>query len=448
MENVAHALAGLLVAKGVVALRERREGAAPSPRFAAHAAWVSAIANNVADGDLVLVPLTGGKLGYLLHHRGHTHTLLVGVALGLVVAMAALALWRRRPGEAATPVDRLWLLALGALGPVVHLGMDGWNTYGIHPFWPVDDRWVYGDAVFIVEPLLWLAAVPVLFRDARSRLARVLLGLLGALGLALPWVVPGFVPLENRLALLVFGAAMAALAWRLPARGRVVASLLAFVAVPAVFLGAGVAARGVVARTTVAAFSGETVVDVASTAWPSNPLCWSAIAMTTSAGGDLVLRRASVALAPSLLPLSRCPRSEGTTTAPMLPVAPAPPAPPVEVAPAPPVEVPPAPPVEDRVLRWEGETRTPLARLRQLGERCDVAAAMRFIRAPFVVERRNDGESGFVVGDLRFDRDARLDFAEIALPSEVPTCPRNVPSWEPPRARELAPERSPTGAPR
>lgn len=428
MENVAHTLAGLLVAQGAVALRAR--GRAPTSRgFAVHAAWVSALANNVADGDLVLVPLTGGKLGYLLHHRGHTHTILVGLVLGLVVAAAAIGWWTRRATPGPTPADRRWLLALGALGPLVHLGMDGWNTYGIHPFWPFDDRWVYGDAVFIVEPLLWVAATPILFRGATSRVGRILLGVVGTLGVVLPWVAPGFVPLGIRVAIVVVAAAMAGLAWRLPPRARVAAGLLAFFAVPALFLGAGVAARAAVTRITIAAFPSESVVDVASTAWPANPLCWSAIAMTTSPDGDLVLRRASVALAPGLLPLSRCPASEGTTTAPVQPVAA------------------PLPAGDERVLRWGGEIRTPLARLRQLAARCDGGAAMRFLRAPFVIERSDDGERTVILGDLRFDRDERLDFAELELPVEVTRCPARVPSWEPPRGRELAPGAVPVPVP-
>lgn len=413
MENVAHALAGLLVAKGVVALRERREGARPSARFVSHAAWVSALANNVPDGDMVLTPLTGGKLGYLLHHRGHTHTLPIGILLGLAVALVSLAWWKRRAGSAAEGGDRRWLLLLGAVGPIVHLTMDGWNTYGVHPFWPIVDRWFYGDAVFIVEPLLWLAAVPFLFRDAVSRAGRVILGLIGALGLGLPWLVGSFVPLELRLVILAFGAGTATLAWRLPAERHAPASLLAFFVVPAMFLGTGVAARAVVARATAEAFPGESTVDIASTAWPSNPLCWSAITVTTSSEGELVLRRASLALAPSILPLARCPSSRGDTiTAPLTEVR--------------------ASPRPD--LRWEGEHRTPLARWRELGARCDVAAAMRFIRVPFLVEKAES----LIVGDLRFDRDERLDFGELELPLEVGPCPKFVPPWEPPRVKELS----------
>ena len=34
-------------------------------------------------------------------------------------------------------------------GTLLHLGMDFLNSYGVHPFWPIQNRWVYGDSVFI-----------------------------------------------------------------------------------------------------------------------------------------------------------------------------------------------------------------------------------------------------------------------------------------------------------
>jgi inner membrane protein len=50
--------------------------------------------SNLPDLDALYTGITGGKLGYLLHHRGHTHTLVGAVAIGL--AMYALCmLWMR-----------------------------------------------------------------------------------------------------------------------------------------------------------------------------------------------------------------------------------------------------------------------------------------------------------------------------------------------------------------
>jgi inner membrane protein len=414
MENIAHAFAGLLVAQGVVAFRGRRAGAAPSERFARYAAWVSALANNVPDGDLVLTPLTGGKLGYLMHHRGHTHTIVVGVVLGLLVALVATALARARARGAFSRDDARWLYGLGAFGPVLHLSMDGWNVYGVHPFWPIDDRWYYGDAVFILEPLLWLAAVPLLWVTTQKRVARALLGVVAALALGLPWALGSFVPVPIRIGLVLFAAISVALTARLGRARRPAAAMALFFAVPAVFLGTSRLADAAIRERAAGAFSHERVVDAAISAWPSNPFCWSAVVVSRSAADELVLRRASFALAPSLMGVSSCPRRDEPITAPLTEVG----------APS------------DETLRWEGEHRVPLERLRTLArERCDVAALLRFLRAPFLVDR---GDT-FVVGDLRFDRDERLDFGEVELERRIEACPPNIPSWTPPRAKELDP---------
>jgi inner membrane protein len=44
---------------------------------------------------------------------------------------------------------------------------------------------------------------------------------------------------------------------------------------------------------------------------------------------------------------------------------------------------------------------------------------------------------GWLIGDLRYDREPDLGFAELALPDELPQCPRNVPPWMPPRSDVL-----------
>lgn len=413
MENVAHALAGLLVARGAVAFRERREGVVPTDTFARWAAWTSAVANNIPDGDLLLTPLSGGKLGYMLHHRGHTHTLAVGVVLGLAVTFIILAIARRRGAELSSDDER-WMIGLGTLGPVVHVFMDGWNIYGIHPFWPINNGWMYGDAVFIVEPLLWLTAVPFLFADSRSAASKSALILLVIAGLGLPWLVPGFVPLPIRLGLFVVFAVMTVVARLVSPGRRALVALAAFFAIPALFLATSASAHLKIAERARAEFPGEKLADAAITSWPSNPFCWTAVLVSTTQAGDLVLRRVTFAFAPNVMSVEQCPQRDQVITAALHPVG--------------------AP--NDLFARWEGEHRVDLGRLRHQAEtRCDVAAAMRFMRAPFVVDR----ESSFILGDLRFDRDEGLDFAELELPAEPADCPAFVPPWTPPRADILAP---------
>ena len=76
----------------------------------------------------------------------------------------------------------------------------------------------------------------------------------------------------------------------------------------------------------------------------------------------------------------------------------------------------------------------PVSRLVNLTtNNCEAAALMQFVRAPFVVERRN----GWVIGDLRFDRERGLGLAEIEVSStHAGECPPTAP-WLPPRAELL-----------
>src|SRR5688572_22760011 len=104
------------------------------------------IASNLPDIDLVYTGIAPAPLGYLLHHRGHTHTVVGLVAQGLLIAAFALVPPLRRAIRAAGSA-RFAALVAASLG--LHVVLDSWNTYGVHPFWPADARWFYGDAVFI-----------------------------------------------------------------------------------------------------------------------------------------------------------------------------------------------------------------------------------------------------------------------------------------------------------
>jgi inner membrane protein len=405
MDNITHALAGAALAEAALQARSAREGRAPGEPFSRLAYLVSCLANNLPDADVLYTGLTGGKLGSLLHHRGHTHTAPVGLLLGAALVALASALARRR--GALGPGDAAWLWGLGLAGPLVHMSMDGWNVYGVHPFWPLYDGWLYGDSIFIVEPLLWATLAPPLLFAARALWWRIALGIVLAATFLLPWALPALVPLPSRLAVGLVAASALAFARHAGPRARAASALAASVAVVAGFFAVGRLARAELARRL--AEPGAALHDLALSPLPADPLCWTVASVQTTAAGEYVLRRATFAPFASIFAADRCPVQADRITAPLAPVA--------------------APP--DPSVRWEGEFRAPLARLRSLArERCDAAAMLRFVRTPFWAET----PEGTVLGDLRFDRNDRLGFAEMLLAPPGAPCPRLVPTWRPPRS--------------
>ena len=58
------------------------------------------------------------------------------------------------PGAAPAKAGPLFLLAL--VGTLSHPFLDWLNTYGVRLLMPFSARWFYGDALFIVDPFLWM----------------------------------------------------------------------------------------------------------------------------------------------------------------------------------------------------------------------------------------------------------------------------------------------------
>jgi inner membrane protein len=115
------------------------------------------IAANLPDLD-VLVFATGSPA--IAFRRGWTHgmvaQLLLPLALTAVIASVA-RLRATRGGALRRPdVDVRWLLALSYVGLYSHVFLDYLNNYGIRLLAPLDWRWFYGDAVFIIDLWLWL----------------------------------------------------------------------------------------------------------------------------------------------------------------------------------------------------------------------------------------------------------------------------------------------------
>src|ERR1044071_366660 len=183
MDTLTHTLAGMLLGECAArSLPERRSTVPLDQRRRLYLPLLT-VGSNLPDADFVYSLVTGSKLDYLLHHRGHSHTV-IGLLIGTWLLYAGASAWLRRSQAQLTGLDRSWLAAACLLGPVLHVAMDATNTYGVHPFWPFDARWHYGDAVFIAEPLLWVAAVPLLglLQSSGLRLGFALL-VIAALGL-------------------------------------------------------------------------------------------------------------------------------------------------------------------------------------------------------------------------------------------------------------------------
>jgi inner membrane protein len=87
--------------------------------------------------------------------RGWTHGLLALVVLPLLLTGVLSLIGRRRRSSGPPPVPGT-LFSLAFLSFAVHLPMDWLNTYGVRWLMPFDGRWFYGDAVFIMDPWIWL----------------------------------------------------------------------------------------------------------------------------------------------------------------------------------------------------------------------------------------------------------------------------------------------------
>ncbi len=371
---------------------------------------VSVLGNNLPDLDLLysyhpFAHDTRAKLDYMLQHRGYTHTVLVCIALAALLygAVEVWARWRRVP---LARQDR-WVVAGAALFAVLlHLAMDSLNSYGVHPFWPLQNRWLYGDSVFIVEPLYWAAALPLLFR-VRSRTARVILALAPLVALAL-CLLTGMATPAWCFGYGLFGAAMLVIGARTSAPFALFSSAGVTLLVTALFVFCGsVAARRIDAIAS-ADFSGDRLVDHVLTPAPLNPLCWDVLLLETRADRYFV-RAGVLSISPAVVAPQRCPRTPIRPATSLLT--------PLRASPS-------------GEVRWVGEFSMSLAQLGSLvASHCEAAALMQFARAPFAAELHDR----WTIGDLRFERGRGNGMASIDLgPVSSGECPSPAP-WTPPR---------------
>jgi inner membrane protein len=132
------------------------------------------LAANAPDVDIVAQ--FGGPYVGLALRRGITHGLPALVVLPFVVlgVVAGLDRLLRRGRPDRTPFRPGATLALAFLGVLTHPFLDWLNTYGMRWLMPIDGRWFYGDALFIIDPWLWLGLGGTLFLVHSGRVSKVL----------------------------------------------------------------------------------------------------------------------------------------------------------------------------------------------------------------------------------------------------------------------------------
>lgn len=400
MDNLTHSLAGLALGE----LTHRLLPVEPDPQRASTRRRLlltgAAVASNFPDLDLVLTGLAPEPLGYLLHHRGHTHTLLYALPQALLMLAAIWLLWpAARTLPRGSGAARLGLFAATMLGLVLHLSMDAMNVYGVHPFAPFDPRWFYGDMIFIVEPVFWLAlGTPLAAHVARPWLRRSFLALLMLVPLL--FTLAGFLQWGSLAGLAAIWLLALGLTRRRGERAALlcgVATVLAFVLVQGWSAGL---ARDQVAASLRGADPGLRIVDTALSAFPANPLCWTVVSVTDGGGDGYTVRRGVLSLAPGITPVAACPfKIHGEYVA-KTPAA----------------------------LAWAWQESGSKARLQALrASDCRVDAWLRFARTPSL--------AGGYATDVRYGPHGSHNFSTLPYAAQAGTpCPSSLPKWGYPRA--------------
>lgn len=407
MDNVTHSLVGIAFGELWHHFKKNKGGGTALSRSGTVAA--SLIGNNGPDLDFIYASGLDRQLGYLLHHRGHTHTIVVGL---LFVLLPVLTAGMKR--VSAKTRARFEFFGTVGLGIWLHILLDSLNSYGVHPFWPLDSNWYYLDTLFILEPLAWVAILPALIFSTERKPLRVASAVFYFGIIAAAWAVP-HASWQAALLTTLFGLAIWYLTSAQSRVRRYQIGMAGFIGVVILFFFTGRVVEGRYRKRTLEENQGRKVVDMVLSPLPTNPFCWMVISIERGDGNRYYMRRGLVASFPSVHPVALCPTFRNEQgMAPLSPV------------------------LESDIRRynWIGEYQGNETLLRELQrDHCQVRGFLEFARAPFLVDLGDN----WYLGDLRFDFQSRLGFARFVIPKALPAspeaCPKTSTPWTPPTNR-------------
>ncbi len=402
MDNVTHTLIG------VAAYRLLPKRFQTKTTF-----WASVVGNNVPDSDVLQrFWWATDDLSSIVHHRGYTHGLFFAIPLGILVGAIFNRVFKRPLRDPAG-------LVVGAGAATFHILADLMNSYGIHPGSPFFNRWFYGDSVFILEPLLWFALIPVAFLTVSRTSGRILWGTVFAalyyLIWSLPWLSLSYATSLSLLGLVIAGAVL----YRQRAK---VGISIAVVSVFAFFVGSSVAKSVAIEAWSKTYLTNERVIDIEATPRPGNPFCWR-VWLRTENSTHWTSRLAGISFFPGWIEPRECANSQGVggqtaeLSSPLL--------------------------RPGGRIAWVAQSDLEQSLHRHVAaQSCRYRRFLNFTRLPFLRDvTEEDGIKVWIAGDLRYDREEDLGFAEFLVSEEDDCEDARDDFWERPSERHLPPDK-------
>jgi inner membrane protein len=163
MDNLCHTLTGAALGEAGLK-RQSRLGMA-----------TLMLASNLPDVDVAVFATDTLAMSF---RRGWTHGVLGQALLPPLLALVMFAVGRslRSARSDHTPLRLRGLLVLSYLGTFIHVFMDWLNSYGVRLLKPFSERWFYGDALYIIDPLLYLVLGGAILLARGARRADAALG--------------------------------------------------------------------------------------------------------------------------------------------------------------------------------------------------------------------------------------------------------------------------------
>ena len=136
------------------------------------------VANNLPDIDVGVFATDTLAMSF---RRGWTHGVLAQATLPIALTGIVVVCDRLFRRNAADRVKAREVLLLSYIGVLCHVFLDFLNSYGVRLLMPFSETWFYGDALYIVDPIMyaalgfgwWLASRRNSLRPARIALAVV-----------------------------------------------------------------------------------------------------------------------------------------------------------------------------------------------------------------------------------------------------------------------------------